>query len=141
MDSGQQILVGHRDDRDVHPGHPADFRGEHSGCVDNHLGFDRSAAGLDTLDGAAFDADRSHPNALANSCPPSAGPLREGESQAAGVEVAIGVHEGGAHDPLRTHEWETLNGLSGRDQFDGQAEACPPARLPLQLFHPCCRGG
>ena len=56
-DLRDQVLVRHRDDRDVHARQPPDLAGEHAPCVDDDLGLDRTLVRLDAGHPAPLDLD------------------------------------------------------------------------------------
>src|SRR4029078_12923834 len=67
----EQVLVGHRDDRDGHAGHAADLGRVHPARIADDLRFDRLTVAalrldLDALDAALVDGDADHARVLAD---------------------------------------------------------------------------
>ena len=137
---GEEVLVGHRDDRHGHADQPGDLRGEHPAGVHHHVGadlrsiapvFDRHAG-----DPAAIRADgddarlRSDPGAAL----PGAGSQRVGETRR--IQPAVGRQPDSAEDPIGRHEREAVLGLLRRDELERQAERLGPAGLAAQLLEP-----
>ncbi len=137
---GEQVLVRHRDDRDGHPGHPADLRGEHPAGIDDDLRADLVALAL-VLDGhpgdaASIHADRDHPRVGPDrrAARPRAGGQRLGEPGR--VEPAVRRQVDRPQDAIGRHQREEIARLRGRDQLERQPERLRPAGLPTQLLEP-----
>ena len=141
---GEEVLVGHRDDRNGHADQPGDLRGEHPAGVHHHVGadlravarvFDRHAG-----DPAAIRADgddrrlRADPGATL----PGAGGQGVGEPRR--IQPAIGRQVQRTEHALGRHEREAVLRLLGRDQVERQAECLRPAGLAAELIEPLGRG-
>ena len=142
---GEQVLVGHRDDRHGDPDHATDLRGEHAGRVDDDLGRDRAAL-TPVLDGHAGDPAAVHADADDAGVGPdrhAALPCPGGEclGEPRRVEPAVGRQPHAAQDAVGRHQREAVAGLGRRDEVHRQAERLGPAGLPLELLHPRRRRG
>ena len=78
---GEEVLVGHRDDRDRHARQPADLRREHAAGVDHDVGCDRLAPAVGPRPrrrspGHARRADRRRPGCGSGSARHASGPRR-----------------------------------------------------------------
>ena len=137
---GEEVLVGHRDDRHGHADQPADLRGEHPAGVDDDVGadlrslapvFDRHAG-----DPAAIRADGDDPGLRADpgAALPGAGSQRVGETRR--IQPAVGRQPDSAEDAIGRHEREAVLRLLRRDEVERQAERLGPAGLAAQLLEP-----
>ena len=141
----EQVLVGHRDDRNVDPCEPADLRGEHAARVDHDLGPDRPLlAVLDDPDPghpAVGHVDRGHPRPGLDPDPPSAGAGGERLGEARRVEPAVGRQVDGAEHAVERHQREEGAGLTRADELKRQPERLRPAGLAGELLEPLRRRG
>ena len=141
---GEQVLVGHRDDRHGDAGKAADLGGEHAAGVHDDVRLDiRPLAPV--LDGhprhaAALDADPDDPGVWPDRDPALAGARREREREPRRVEPAVRGQVDGPEDPVERHQREELVRLGRRDELDGQAERLRPAGLPTELLLPLLAG-
>ncbi len=112
---GEQVLVGHRDDRDGDARQPADLGSEHPAGVDDDVGRDRLARAVAKLDVDAGDAAAVH----ADPHDPGVGPDRDALLPGAGrqrhgqpgrIEPAVGRQPDRAEDALES----TSAGIASR---------------------------
>ena len=134
-----EVLVRHRHDRDVDARESADLLRVHATGVDDDLGLDRAAVGLDARHAPALDGDARDAGAGRDLCAAAPRPFGERERELARVDVAVGGQERRAEDAVRDHRWKELLRLVGRDQLERQTERLRPARLPRDLLHPLGR--
>ena len=128
---GEQVLVRHRDDRNGHPGHPADLGGEHPAGVDDDIGPDLRALAA-VLDGhagdaATFDADRGHPRVRPDRRAARARAGGEGLGQTGRVEPAVRGQVDRAEDAIGRHQREEVASLGGRDRARAAARTSWPS--------------
>ena len=135
---GEEVLVGHRDDRHVDPGEPTDLRGEHAAGVDHDVRPDLRAL-APVLDGdpghaAPLHADADDARVRPDRDAPLAGPGGEGERQTRRVEPAVGRQVDGRQHAIERHQREERVRLGRRDELDRQPERLGPAGLSAQLL-------
>ena len=139
---GDQVLVGHRDDRDGHADQPRDIRRGHAGGVDHDLGLDLALVGHDAADPPAGVAlDRGHARARVDLGAVVARAVGQRERQLARVEVAVARQERGAVHALGRHQRKALHRLGGGDDLERESERLGPAGLALDLLQPLGRRG
>ena len=137
--AGDEVLVRHRHDRDVHACERAELLREDPARVDDDVRLDLALVGGDARDAAALDVDRGHAGVrldLGAALPRTRG---EGERELRGVDIAVGGEIRGAENALGGHRREELLRFGGGDQLERQAEGLRPAGLPRDLLHPLRR--
>ena len=134
--SCDQVLVGHRYQRHIHPGEAPDLRREHAPGVDDQISVDGAAIGDNAAHGVPGELDGGHSCVFADLRAPLPGPGDQSERELAGVDVAVGAQIGGSEHAFSRHGWKELLGLLGRDQLQRKAERLRPTRLAGQLLHP-----
>ena len=137
---GEEVLVGHRDDRHGDADHPADLRGEHAAGVDDDVGADLGPFAL-VLDGHAGDPAAVRADADDAGLGPDPGaPLARSRGERVGepgrIEPAVGRQPDRAEDAVGRHQREAVLRLLRRDELEREAERLGPARLPAQLLEP-----
>ena len=135
---GEQVLVGHRDDRHVDAHHPSDLRREHATGVDDDVGPDLLPLAL-VLDGDASHPPSCHvdtddPRVRSDPRPALTGAGRKREGEARRVQPAIRRQVDRAEDTFGRHQREECSGVLRPDQFEREAERLGPAGLPSKLL-------
>jgi hypothetical protein len=138
---GDQVLVGHRQQRHPHAGHPGDLGGVHAAGVDDYLRLDVAAVGVHAAHTSLAHLDPRHPGMGEDAAAAAAGAVGEGVGQLRRVDVAVGGQPGGAEHALGGHQRKHLLCILGGDQLQRQAEGLRPAGLAAQLLHPLLAGG
>ena len=140
---GEEVLVGHRDDRHGHADEAADLGGEHPAGIHDDVGPDLRPLAV-VLDGdaghaAALRPDRDDPGPRPDpdALLASAGGERVGEPGR--VEPAVGRQPDGAEDAVGRHQREAVLRLLRRDEVERQTERLGPARLASELLEPLRR--
>ena len=135
---GEEVLVGHRDDRDVHADHPAELRREHAARVDHDVGTDLTAFTAvlhrDASDPTTLRPDLHDARVRADLRPALARAGGQGVGKTGRVEPAIGRQVDRAEDALGRHEREACLRLVGGDELERQAERLGPAGLAAELL-------
>jgi hypothetical protein len=127
--------VRHRHDRHVHSGQTPDLTREHPSRVDYDLRLDPALVRLDAGDSAALHLDPRDAGVGVDLGASAAGALGEGESELAGIDVAVRREVRRAEDTVHRHRREELLRLLRRNQLERQPEGLPPPGLPPQLLH------
>ena len=132
---GHEVLVRHRHDRHVHTGECPDLSRVHAARVDDDLGLDDTAVGLDSGNTPACERHTGDPRSRRDLRAATPGTFRERERQLAGIDVAVRRKERGAEHAVRRHRREELLGVCRRDQLEREPEGLRPAGLAGELLH------
>ena len=115
---GEEVLVGHRDDRHGDADHPADLRREHAAGVDDDVGARSRVRSPLCSTVTPVTRPRSVPIATTRVCgricaPRWRAPGGERVGEARRVEPAVGRQPDGAEDAVGRHQREAVLGLLG----------------------------
>ncbi len=138
--AGDQILVLHRDDGDLHTGHAPELVGPQASRDHHHLGLDATVVGDGAGHAAAFDRDLHDPDAGTDPCAARPGAFGEGRRETRGVQVPVRRDERGAQHVRAVDQREAVVRLRRRDDLDRQAERLGPSGHARERLEPVGRG-
>ncbi len=125
---GDEVLVGHRDERHAHARHPPDLGRVHAARVDHHVGLDVAAVGLHAAHAPAAHVDPGHARVRVDVAAALARALGERVGEQARVEVAVGRQPRGAEHAVGGHQREALLRLLGATAARAAARTSSPSR-------------
>ena len=129
-----EVLVGHRDDRDVDPGERAYLARVHPAGVDHDARLDPALVRLDPRYLAALDRDPGHARVGVDLGASATRTFCEGERQLARVDVPVAREVRSAENTVGRHRRKQGLGLRRRDQLERKAEGLGPAGLSGDLL-------
>ena len=127
--TGDQVLMRHRDEWQGEPGHGGNFQCVDPAGVHDHVRLDCTLIGRNFADAALCDLETGDPDALADAGSAASGAFRQREGQSARIEVAVGRKEGRADHAIDRHQRKAPLGFRGAHQLERQTEARTPSGL------------
>ncbi len=130
---GDEILVLHRDERDIDAGHATERSRPLPGADHELLAGNAALVGRDGAHAPALDVDARHSHALANGDAALARTLGERHGDVGGRGLPVGRQEGCAHHVVDLHQRPQRLRLLGRKELHLEPERRRRRRLPLDL--------
>ena len=140
---GQQIMVLHRDDRQLDAGEPSHLAGPLARGDDDVLG-PNVALGRRHSPATALADELRHSGVTQNGGAAIDGPFRERVRQARRIDVPVGRQVSGSEDTVGSRKREQLERPLGRDDLERDADALGDTAHVLELVQAgraSCRSG